>query len=164
MKCWLKMWWLIYFKESTCWEKQHVPVSAVMLFPWRQDPTAGASSLVYPQKNLCCLSNLKLSRLRKYKYHTKNEKSYHVFQPTFSRIARRPARVPAWAFCGGSPQLCGVQLRGRAALPQQRLLVPVLSALSRMQLSLRRHQGHGGEPGEEQAGLERLQPRVHGIR
>lgn len=81
-----------------------------------------------------------------------------------SRIARCPARVPAWAFCGGSPQLCGMQLRGRVALPQQRLLVPVLSPLPRMQLSLHWHQGHGGKPGEEQRGLEQFQPRVHGIR
>ena len=35
----------------------------------------------------------------------------------FPRLARCPARVPAWAFCGGSPQLRGVQLRGRVALP-----------------------------------------------
>lgn len=54
-----------------------------------------------------------------------------------SRLARCPARVPAWAFRGGGPQLRGMQLGGRAALPQQRLLVPVLSPLPRMQLSLR---------------------------
>jgi len=84
--------------------------------------------------------------------------------PSFFRLARCPARVPAGAFRGGGPQLRGVQLGGRAALPRQRLLVPLLAALPRVQLSLRRHQGHGGQPGEEQRRLGWLQPRVHGLR
>lgn len=88
---------------------------------------------------------------------------YHVLL-FLSRIARCPARVSAWAFCGGSPQLRGMQLGGRVALSQQWLLVPVLSSLPRMQLSFCWHQGHGGEPGKEQRGVEQLQPRLHGIR
>lgn len=100
------------------------------------------------------------------KEHSKKKKSqmlYHVL-PFLSRITRCPARVSAWAFCGGSPQLRGMQLGGRVALSQQWLLVPVLSSLPRMQLSFCWHQGHGGEPGKEQRGVEQLQPRVHGIR
>lgn len=153
-------WWQAFFWKHGFSAMEEVPSLLFFSFFWC------SSSFSEKKKNLGCLSKLKLSCLQKANTRLKMKTSPCVFiyQLIFSRLARCPARVPAWAFCGGSPQLCGVQLRGRVALPQQRLLVPVLGTIPRMQLSLCRHQGHGGEPGEEQTGLERLQPRVHGIR